>query len=89
MGVCKRHGANILIPKICTTEGCENQARGVKGLCYRHGAKKYKYTCSAEGCERWPKKGGLCISHAANNKKDDERRKFTQVVGDICVVAQS
>lgn len=90
MGVCKRHGANILIPKICTVDACDNQARGPKGLCYRHGAKKYKYTCSVEGCERWPKKGGLCISH--NSKKEEEQStngKFTPVVGDICVVTSS
>ena len=37
-------------------------------VCYRHGAKKYKYECSADGCTNIAKQRVVCIKHRAKVK---------------------
>ncbi|KAK1748336.1 hypothetical protein QTG54_000275 [Skeletonema marinoi] len=50
--------------KLCTAEGCENQARnGV--VCVKHGAKETRNLCTAEGCESQARNGGVCVKHGA------------------------
>ena len=37
------------------------------GVCIRHGAKKFRYDCSAVGCTNKAQIGGVCIRHGANS----------------------
>jgi len=52
----------------CSVDGCDNQVQN-RGLCIKHGAKKYKYTCKHEGCHNCARNGfEVCIKHGATVK---------------------
>jgi len=68
------HGAKM---RICSHEGCENQARRGE-VCTRHGAKRL--ICSYEGCTKYAQRKGVCYRHGAN--KFIKKRKSSALVSD-------
>jgi hypothetical protein len=74
-GVCIKHGAKK-IRKICSYDGCTNNARGKDGVCIRHGAVvKKRKKCSNDECTNQSKKRGLCTKHynqIGNNQSNEE-----------------
>ena len=52
--------------KLCSYEGCSNQARR-GGVCTTHGANAKR--CSFKGCNNQARKEGVCFTHGATKKR--------------------
>ena len=44
----------------CSVEGCTSASRAGGGVCIKHGAKRYFYPCSFEGCTNRSVRNKLC-----------------------------
>eukprot|EP00984_Skeletonema_dohrnii_P000300 scaffold96_cov77-Skeletonema_dohrnii-CCMP3373.AAC.5 len=61
--------------KMCSAEGCSNQAKK-GGVCIRHGAKVKVKRCSSEGCTNQAQNGGVCCRHGASRTPCDGSTTF-------------
>ena len=50
--------------KRCRIGGCDKYVQS-RGLCWSHGAKVARETCSGEGCTNYAVKNGVCVKHGA------------------------
>ncbi|CAK4223110.1 unnamed protein product, partial [Aphanomyces euteiches] len=61
---CTKHSPSHIL-RLCSLEGCDNQAH-LRGLCFRHGGGR---VCKVEGCETFARNRGLCARHTPKAEK--------------------
>ena len=70
--------------RLCSEEGCNNDAARKGGVCEKHGAKKTPKICSHEGCNNLAQKRGVCDRHGAKPMCSNERCTNVAKKGGYC-----
>eukprot|EP00985_Skeletonema_marinoi_P011114 scaffold5260_cov84-Skeletonema_marinoi.AAC.3 len=82
-GVCIKHGSKVVKRKSKKRKQRDEQSKEDQP---KTKAPRKKPQCSAEGCTKYPQRGGLCIAHGGKKKQCSSEGCTTQVrSGGLCI----